>query len=137
MSKGRLDAVGIIVSDLPRAVAFYRSLGLPFPEGAENTPHGHAEAVLEGGFRVMLDSEDTIKQFDSTWTSPTGSPRTALAIRCESPEAVDELFGAALEAGAEPHREPWDAFWGQRYAQLRDPDGNSVDLYADQQPNGP
>ena len=25
--------------------------------------------------------------------------------------------------------DPWDAFWGQRYAQLRDPDGVRVDLY--------
>jgi uncharacterized glyoxalase superfamily protein PhnB len=26
--------------------------------------------------------------------------------------------------------EPWDADWGQRYAQVKDPDGNSVDLFA-------
>jgi uncharacterized glyoxalase superfamily protein PhnB len=25
---------------------------------------------------------------------------------------------------------PWDAFWGQRYAFLQDPDGNRVDLFA-------
>jgi uncharacterized glyoxalase superfamily protein PhnB len=25
---------------------------------------------------------------------------------------------------------PWDAFWGQRYATVLDPDGNSVDLFA-------
>ncbi len=24
----------------------------------------------------------------------------------------------------------WDAFWGQRYAILHDPDGNGVDLFA-------
>ena len=28
------------------------------------------------------------------------------------------------------HHEPWDAFWGQRYATVLDPDGNSVDLFA-------
>ena len=32
--------------------------------------------------------------------------------------------------GARPHKEPWDAFWGQRYAQIHDPDGNVVDLFA-------
>ena len=26
--------------------------------------------------------------------------------------------------------EPFDAFWGQRYATVRDPDGNAVDLFA-------
>jgi hypothetical protein len=25
---------------------------------------------------------------------------------------------------------PWDAFWGQRYAVVHDPDGNGVDLLA-------
>jgi uncharacterized glyoxalase superfamily protein PhnB len=25
---------------------------------------------------------------------------------------------------------PWDAFWGQRYAILEDPDGNHVSLFA-------
>ena len=33
-------------------------------------------------------------------------------------------------AGYDGHKEPWDAFWGQRYAQLRDPDGNDVSLFA-------
>ena len=30
----------------------------------------------------------------------------------------------------EGHKAPWDAFWGQRYAMIRDPDGNEVDLFA-------
>lgn len=29
------------------------------------------------------------------------------------------------------HKAPWDAFWGQRYAVVVDPDGNLVDLFAD------
>ncbi|MGB5655838.1 MAG: glyoxalase, partial [Acidimicrobiia bacterium] len=27
-------------------------------------------------------------------------------------------------------RAPFDAFWGQRYATVLDPDGNGVDLFA-------
>ena len=52
----------------------------------------------------------------------------ALVVR--SPDEVDELYARALEAGGRAHKEPFDAVWGQRYAQLRDPDGNPVDLYA-------
>ncbi|HWF79810.1 MAG TPA: VOC family protein [Streptosporangiaceae bacterium] len=33
-------------------------------------------------------------------------------------------------AGYEGHLEPWDARWGQRYAIVKDPDGNAVDLFA-------
>jgi catechol 2,3-dioxygenase-like lactoylglutathione lyase family enzyme len=34
-----------------------------------------------------------------------------------------------LEAD-DQHLEPWDAFWGMRYAVVRDPDGTPVDLFA-------
>jgi hypothetical protein len=35
-----------------------------------------------------------------------------------------------VAAGFEGEKEPWDAFWGQRYALLGDPDGVRVNLYA-------
>jgi uncharacterized glyoxalase superfamily protein PhnB len=131
MVQGRLDAVGIVVSDLRRAVAFYRLLGAPFLEGAEDSEHGHAEARLEGGVRLLLDTEEGILSFDPGWRRASGSPSVSVAFRCDSPAAVNELYSRALGAGAKGHKEPWDAFWGQRYAQVRDPDGNGVDLYAD------
>ena len=37
---------------------------------------------------------------------------------------------ASSTAGFEGKAEPWDAFWGQRFAYLRDPDGNTVALFA-------
>ena len=40
------------------------------------------------------------------------------------------VFERVVEAGFDGEKAPWDAFWGQRYAQLRDPDGIPVDLYA-------
>jgi catechol 2,3-dioxygenase-like lactoylglutathione lyase family enzyme len=129
--QGKLDAVGVIVSDLARSVRFYRELGAPFPPDAEDSEHGHAEAQLAGGFRLLLDTEATIRSFDPDWTAASGDPRAALAFRCDSPADVDELYSRAVQAGGRGHRPPWDAFWGQRYAQLRDPDGNGVDLYAD------
>ena len=133
VATGRLDAVGLIVADLKVSVPFYRALGVPFPPGAEDSEHGHAEAELGGGFRLMLDSQEEIAKFDPSWRAPQGGdPRSAIAIHAGSPPEVDELYAAALAAGARSRREPWDAFWGQRYAQLSDPDGNSIDLYADQ-----
>jgi len=127
----KLDAVGIVVTDLARAVKFYRLLGVPFEAGAETSEHGHTEARLDGGVRLLLDTEEGMQSFDPSWKrAPSGSPGTNVAFGCESPAAVDELYARALSAGGHAHRAPWDAFWGQRYAQLRDPDGNAVDLYA-------
>lgn len=124
----RLDAIGVVVSDLGRAIAFYRRLGLDFEPGAESGEHGHAEAT-GAGVRFMLDTEETVRSFDADWKRPNGNS-IGLAFRCEDAAQVDRLYEELVGAGYEGHKEPWDAFWGQRYAQVRDPDGHTVDLFA-------
>ena len=86
--------------------------------------------TLAGGFRILFDPESTIRSFDPEWTpAQAGSPRAALAFECADPAEVDATYVAMTTAGFDGHLEP-DAFWGQRYATLRDPDGNGVDLFA-------
>src|SRR4029078_11549633 len=120
-----LNAIGIVASDVARSIAFYRLLGVDVPEEGE----GHIGAPWPGGTRVMLDEESVVKSFRPDWTRETGN-QLALAFECSSPAEVDELWHRAKDAGCEADKEPWDAFWGQRYAQLRDPDGVPVDLFA-------
>jgi catechol 2,3-dioxygenase-like lactoylglutathione lyase family enzyme len=126
----KLDAFGIVVSDMARSVAFYRRLGLEFPEGAENSEHGHVEAEIGGGVRYMLDTEETVRSFNPEWKRPTDGHLLGGAFACESPEEVDRVYAELVEAGGARYKEPWDAFWGQRYAELLDPDGTVIDLYA-------
>lgn len=121
----RFEAIGVVVSDLARATAFYRELGLDFPDG-----EGHVEASV-GEIRVMLDTEETVRSFDPEWQPPASGHRMALAFRCDSPADVDATYARLLQVGGQPHKEPWDAVWGMRYAELKDPDGNVVDLFAD------
>jgi uncharacterized glyoxalase superfamily protein PhnB len=123
-----LNFFGVVVSDMARSLAFYRRLGLEFPEGAEN--EGHVEAQLAHGMRYGLDTEETMHAFDPDWTRPTGGHAVGGAFQCDSPDEVDRVFAELLEAGGRAHKEPWDAFWGQRYAQVKDPDGTVIDLYA-------
>lgn len=40
-------------------------------------------------------------------------------LRVEDRSAVDATFDRALSLGAEGEREPYDAFWGTRYAVVR------------------
>ena len=120
-----LNAIGIVASDLRQSIAFYRLLGVDFPEDGE----GHIEATLPGGTRFMLDSEEVVTSFRPDWTREIGN-QLALAFQCASPAEVDETFEQITAAGFQAEKEPWDAFWGQRYAQLRDPDGVPVDLFA-------
>jgi uncharacterized glyoxalase superfamily protein PhnB len=47
------------------------------------------------------------------------------------PVAADgETAAKLVAAGYRSHLAPFDAFWGQRYATVFDPDGNPVDLFA-------
>jgi len=126
----QLAAVGVIVADLERSAAFYRKLGLDFPDPIDPEGHGHAEAVGPGGLRVMLDTIDTIGSFDPNWTKPSGGHRIGLAFECNSAADVDATYAKLIGEAAKSYKEPWDAFWGQRYAQINDPDGNVVDLFA-------
>lgn len=120
----------MIVSDLQQAVDFYRRLGLQFPQELDPMGHGHVETTLPGGLRFTLDTENSIRSFDPEWSPPSGRHRVAVAFRCETPEDVDRLYRELTESGSRGHRAPWDAFWGQRYAQVQDPDGSVVDLFA-------
>ena len=124
----RLDLVGLVVDDMARSLAFYRKLGFELPAEADSEPH--VETALPGGLRIAWDTVDTIRSFDPGWTPPSGGHRVALAFACDDAAAVDATYGALVDAGYEGHKEPWDAFWGQRYAIVLDPDGNSVDLFA-------
>jgi uncharacterized glyoxalase superfamily protein PhnB len=120
-----LNAIGIVAVDTARSIAFYRLLGVDLPEDGE----GHVEATLPNGSRLMLDSEDVVRSFRPDWMRAVGN-QLSLAFECASAGEVDEIYSRVEAAGFDTEKEPWDAFWGQRYAQLRDPDGVPVDLYA-------
>jgi catechol 2,3-dioxygenase-like lactoylglutathione lyase family enzyme len=124
----RLDMIGIHVRDMAATLSFYRRLGLDIPEGAESD--GHVETTLPGGLRVGWDTHEVMRSFDPGWQPPDGTARIALCFLVDSPAEVDELYAELTGAGHTGHLEPWDAFWGQRYAILRDPDGNDVALFA-------
>lgn len=124
----RFDFLGVIVADMAASLAFYRRLGMDIPADADGQPH--VETVLPGGMRFAWDSVETIHSFDPEWTAPQGGHAIGLAFRCESPADVDKTHAELVDAGYQSHKEPWDAVWGQRYASIHDPDGNSVELFA-------
>lgn len=120
----QLDAIGIVSSNLERSRAFYRILGIEFADGDD-----HIEATMPNGMRLMLDTEEVLISFWPDWRREAGNQVT-LAFACGSPGEVDETYARVVGAGFDGEKEPWNAFWGQRYAQVRDPDGVPVDLFA-------
>ncbi len=124
----QFDLIGLVAKDMAKTLAFYRLLGLPIPKGAES--EGHVE-VSVGGIRIAWDTEAVVSRFDSSRTFADGQGRIGLAFRCDTPAEVDSFYHAVVKAGYTGHKAPWDAFWGQRYAVVIDPDGNHIDLFAD------
>ncbi len=120
------DMVGIVASDIARAIRFYRLIGLDFPDLA---PGQDYVEVKSNGYRISLNSASLDKQLTPGWVEPRGQ-RVSLAFLCGSPKEVDEAHAAVIAAGHKSVREPWDAFWGQRYAIVEDPDGAHVSLFA-------
>jgi len=129
MSDPTLSAVSIITAGMPAAIAFYQSCGLVLSGGGPDEPHSEFTGA---GIKVMLDTREVIAQIDPDWQPPQGGHAMALAFDCGTPAGVDAAFERIVAGGARASREPWDAFWGQRYAVVLDPDGNLIDLFAAQ-----
>ncbi|MEG3638169.1 VOC family protein [Magnetococcus sp. PR-3] len=122
----QLDAIGIISQNMEKSAEFYGLLGISFEQvGGPD----HWEGITSSGVRIMLDSEKLMKQLDPNWQRTTGVAMV-LCFKQETPAQVDERFAQITQAGFTHKTEPWDAFWGQRYASVMDPDGNQIDLFA-------
>jgi uncharacterized glyoxalase superfamily protein PhnB len=122
-----LTAIGVTSRDIAESVRFYRALGVEVADPAADAQHH--ETTLPNGLRLMWDTLELMRQLDPAWEEPRGH-RMALAFECGSPAEVDETYRRLVDEGFEGKKEPFDAFWGQRYANVVDPDGNAVDLFA-------
>ena len=102
-------------------------LGFRFPDFVGNEKH--LEPITpEGEVRLMIDERGLMESI--TGKPPVPPNHSSFALKCESPAQVDAAVAQVREAGFTVVKEPWDAFWGQRYAIVADPDGYGVDLFA-------
>ncbi|MDA8793130.1 VOC family protein [Bacteriovoracaceae bacterium] len=120
-----LDAIGIACKDLQKSILFYELLGIEFKEFGE----GHFEGTTKNGLRIMLDSFELMKKINPNWKEPN-NPGITLCFLQESPLKVDSIYNKITASDFSSVKEPWDAFWGQRYSSVLDPDGNQIDIFS-------
>jgi catechol 2,3-dioxygenase-like lactoylglutathione lyase family enzyme len=120
----KLDLISIVTQDMKKSLAFYRHI-FKVPENLDE--EGHVEITLENGLRFAWDSVQVMQSFEPHYSF---APKQVGAFLCDSPAKVDEQFRHLISNGGKSVKEPWDAFWGQRYALVADPDGNILDLFA-------
>ncbi len=131
-----LDHIDLVVADVQASVEFYRRLGVDIPDEAvwaQNGDTHHVEVVLPNGLRLGIDSIAMTKGYDPGWEQAEGG-RNIFIFSAPNREAVDEIFGRMIAAGYESYKEPFDVFWGARYAILNDPDGNHVGVMSPSDP---
>lgn len=132
--KGRIpmaiqpDMVGMVVRDMEATLRFYRLLDLAIPDGVAG--ESFVEVITPNGYRISWNTLEMIKGIDPDFVENSVGQRISLAFKCDSPAEVDAAHERIVAAGYTSHKAPWDAFWGQRYATVVDPDGNTVDLFA-------
>ncbi len=123
----RLDAVAVSSKDMGKTVAFYELLGFTFPDWRPDDKH--VEPITKAGdVRLMIDTAELMEQL--TGHAPVPPNHSSFAMLCDTPAEVDGVAANLRDAGHTLTVEPWDAFWGQRYATARDPDGYQIDIFA-------
>ena len=123
----KVNAVSVSTTNMERSTEFYRALGFEFEPFDEDAMHV-TSVDKEGSARLMIDDVQVIREIIGEDPRPGNS--SGFAIEFNSAGEVDETAGRVAAAGFTVAKAPWDAFWGQRYAIVEDPEGYKIDLYA-------
>lgn len=122
----------LIVEDIDASLAFYRRLGLSVPD---LEPGGvHVEINVGGVIFLALGTVELTKSYDPGYRPRSLPPGSVMQFHLAGVGGVDRLYADMTGAGYHGHLAPFDAFWGNRYAEIDDPDGNVVGIHG---PLGP
>ena len=134
-----LDQLNLICNDVDATISFYRLLGLDISESTvwrtESGSH-HVEVKMPNGFELAFDSNALAAVYNSGSIHRTNSgTRNVLSFRVHNPDKVDSICKTLKELGYSVSQEPYNTFWGSRYAIIEDPDGNLVGLMSEPDPS--
>lgn len=127
------NQVNLVVEDMDAAVAFYQALGMRvrFDGGEWPAGSGARHVALDNGDGAIfeLDNYAMARMYHGGWRAPGVDDRpVVLGFSLASREAVDDTYRTLTDSGYLGRQEPYDAFFGARYAVVRDPAGNDVGL---------
>ena len=121
----RVDQVNVVIPDMEAATAFYRLLGVEVQESDDEWDAHHRRVKAGDGIDFDLDSVAFATNWDRGWPGAGG---VVVSFRTEEREAVDRIYERMIAAGYEGEQPPYDAFWGARFAIIKDPGGNAIGL---------
>ena len=136
MAGVQFSQINLVARDLHETLAFYRRLGVEIPDpGVWRTDSGAHHAKADSAARVDLefDSERFARVYNAGFAAERG--RVVIGLSLESRDAVDLAWANLIAEGVQGLQQPFDAFWGARYAIVEDPDGNPVGLMSPVDPS--
>ena len=110
--------VTLIVSDLERSKAFYRTLGLT--QIVDAPPRYARFTFPDGDATLSIEVKEA--------ASPLRGGAAELFFQCD---AVDDVVRALKSKGVAFNQDPTDMFYLWREARFRDPDGHELRLYSE------
>jgi catechol 2,3-dioxygenase-like lactoylglutathione lyase family enzyme len=120
--------VRVIVEDMPRALEFYRRLGVDIPEGSEELEH--VEVKMSGLTFFLGTTASNARCGSGDANRPERHlPHHSRVLRGDGEGPRREVRGAHGPRLREP-RAPYDVTPELRFAMVNDPDGNTVLLSA-------
>jgi catechol 2,3-dioxygenase-like lactoylglutathione lyase family enzyme len=122
MAKPRFTMVVLLVDDIPRSLAFYRRLGVEFPDGADE----RRDVGVDIGDGRTIIWTTTFGRNDPEREPPRGGSRIMLEFFVESDAAVDAKFAELTAAGYLARRAPFRTNFDAYMCLVDDPDGNTV-----------
>ena len=131
MSNTQVVTPHLVVKDANAAIDFYKkalgaieTLRMPAQDGKRLM---HAEIQLNGARVFLMDDFPEHRgpgdHVDAVFP-PDQMKGTSVTMHLEV-ENCDTAVKRARDAGATVTMEPWDSFWGARYARIIDPFGHS------------
>jgi uncharacterized protein len=121
----RITDIALFVADLPRAIAFYRDrMGLQL----KRLDTGFAEFWMEGVILALWEETDVRRALELDDT-PRRGPHAMVALRQETPAAVDALHAELAARGVAFRSPPRTYPWNAHAAYFSDPDDNLWEIY--------
>ena len=124
----QLNTITIVVSSLPKALQFYRALGLKIPIGQEQ--EYYVECVSKHASTIVFITKENMLKLNPSWRQADSNGNIGLHFKFSNTQGVEETYNKLMDLGYQSVTIPYDTKWGERFAEVLDPDGNTVSIFA-------
>ena len=122
-----LDGFGLLVSDMPAMIKFYRDvLGFEIKE-SEDTENVYL--IKDGTLFLLYGRSDFEKMTDHSYEYIKGlNGHSEIALYVDTFDKVDTEYSRITEMGAKAVMPRRTMPWGQRTCYVADPEGNLIEI---------